>query len=283
MANKPLILSDNFVDDVVLHPDHIITHTNTPVTGSEVWQLADNLRDLTRFTVAETNTATQVRVDCGVAKSVDIIALDRGHNLKGKTVKLWSGTDGVTWPTLRATCVVPAAPGGLATDANGCLTPDGVWWKSVASASQRGWMVEVPAMGAGLAPILTGLYLGKSYRFPEYLDAPAAYDYRVNHRVQKNDVSRGGVRIKRGIVNYAEVDLAFKLEGVDFAAFYPEAKRLLFSNHPWWFCLDDADVEGCGLMRLFQLPGDTVFDPQVNPVHREIRLLLEEVAPTLTL
>lgn len=283
MANKPLILSDNFLDDVVLHPDHLITHTGTPVAGSEVWRLGDNLRDITRFTIAEANTNLQVKCDCGVVKAASLVVLDRGHNLKGKTVKVWSSADAITYGTLVATCIIPVTAGGLPTDANGCLTPEGVWWKTFASASARGWMLEVPAMGAGLSPVITSAYLGQSYRFPEYLLAPAAYDYRINHKVLKNEMSRGAVRVKYGVQNFAEVDLNMALEAVDFLAFHTEVTRLLFTNQPWWFCLDDSDAVGASLTRPFQLPGDTMYDPQVNPVHREVRFLLEEVAPMLTL
>lgn len=285
MANKPLILSDNFFDDVVLHRDHIVSTTKTEVTGSELFNIADNLRDITRFTVAETNSTVHVRVTCGAAKGADCIVLDRGHNLAGKSVNILTYTDAgfSAGLVVQAAVTIPAIAGGLPTDANGCLTPDGVWWKTFPSATQLSWVLEVPAMGAGLAPIITGLYLGKSYRFPEYLDGPAAYDYRIKQIIQKNDTSRRGIRVKRGIINYAEVDLAVKLDGTDFDAFNAQVRPLFFSNHPWWFCLDDSDVTGAGLMRLFQLPGETTYDPIPNPVHREIRFLLEEVAPSATL
>jgi hypothetical protein len=285
MANKPLILSDNFFDDAVLHRDHIVSTTGTEVAGSELFNISDNLRDVTRFTVSETDAQVLVKVDCGSAKSADCLIVDRGHNLSGKEVNLYSYVGafepGTNIELVNAT--VPSVPGGLPSDPNGCLTPDGVWWKTFSADTKQSWLMEVQAMGAGLAPILTGLYLGKSYRFPEYLDGPAAYDYRIKQVVQKNETSRRGVRVKRGIINYAEVDLSLKLDGSDFDAFNAQVRPLFFSNHPWWFCLDDSDATGAGLMRLFQLPGETTYDPLPNPVHREIRFLLEEVAPSATL
>lgn len=280
MANKPLILTDNLLDDVVLHPDHQVAHSGTPVGGSELWHVADNLRDLSRFTIAETGALLTITVDCAVPKAADVLVLDRGHNLHGLAVTISTSPDPLTAFTPVATRTLPALAGGLPGAA--VRTPEGASWCSWPALTARRWQLSVQ-LPVGVAPLLTGLYLGDSYRFPEYLNAPAAYDYRVNHKALKNEVSRGGVRVRRGIVNYAEVDLAFSLESGDFPAFNAEARRLLFFNQPWWFCLDDADVEGAGLMRLFQLPGDTVFDPQVNPVHREVRLLLEEVAPLLTI
>lgn len=282
MANKPLILSHNYFDDAVLFPTHVVSHSGTAVDGSEVFHIADNLRDITRFTIAETNAAMNLTVDCITAKSADALVLDRGHNLGGKTVEIRASTDNFgASDVLIASCVIPASASGLPSDANGCYTEEAAWCKTFGSASYRYWRVRVLAMGAGLAPSLTGVYLGKTYRFPEYLQGPAAYDFRTNHRSLKNEMSWGGVRVRRRLLNFAEVDLKLKLEDADFAAFHAEAKYLLQYGQPWWFCLDDSVAADAGRTRLFQLPGDTVYDPVVNPVHREIAFLLEEVAPLL--
>src|ERR1044072_9753854 len=129
MANKPLILSDNLLDDVVLHRDHIVSTSGTEVAGSELFNIADNLRDVTRFTVSETNNTLDIIVDCGVAKEVDAFVLDRGHNLAGKSFQVHGGSDGVTFADTILNANIPATAGGLGSDANGCLTPDGGWWK----------------------------------------------------------------------------------------------------------------------------------------------------------
>lgn len=281
MANTPLILSDNLLDTTVLHPEHVVTHSGTAVTGAEVHHLADNLRDVTQFTIVETNVAAWVAVDCGAAVSVDTFVLDRGHNLHGVGFTLQSSTDGVAW-TNRWSNSVRSTVGG--TPSTGVLTPEGVVWaKMAAPVSARYWRAYINALGAGKAPILTGLYFGAAYRFPAYLDAPGAYEHRTSMKVLKNEVSRGAVRVKRGLLLFDEVDLKLSMEEADFLAFDPHVRRLLAKNHPWWFCLDDNATEGAQRMRLFQLPGDLVYDPVVNPVHRDVRFLLEEVAPLLSL
>lgn len=283
--NKPIILSDNFYDDVVLHPNHIISTSGTEIAGSEVFNIADNLRDITQFTVAETNVDVSITVNCGSAKSADLIILDRGHNLKASVFELRGSTDGfISSNVLVGSFTIPASPSGLATDANGCVTTEGVWWKNFTPASFQYWKVVSKALGAGVSPIITGLYLGLSYRFPEYMDGPAAYDYRLRHQVLKNSLSQRGVRIKRRILNFSEIDLKIQLEDVDFSAFNVQARQLMIYNHPWWFCLDDSQNSGgTDLMRLFQLGTDTTFDPVVDPVHRSAAFLLEEVIPINTM
>lgn len=281
-SNKPLILADNLFENVVIHPNNLVTTNATTVAGSEYWNAEDNLRDLTQFTSGQTNTDINLTVDCGSAVFADTVVLDRGHNLKSQTVEIRASTDNfASSNVLVASCVVPASPGGLATDANGCLTKDSVWWKQWASVQYRYWRFVSKAMGASISPIITGLYYGLSYRFPDYLVSPGAYDFRIRNQALKNVVSQRGVRIRRRILNFSEIDLKFELEDADFQTLHPQVLQLLYYNHPWWFCIDDSvNVGGTDLMRLYGLGGDTTYDPQMDPVHRTLNFLLEEVIPS---
>jgi len=278
----PLILSDNLFDDAVLHPTYVVTTSGTEVAGAELFNIADNLRDTVGFTVQETNTAISITVDAGAAVSADTIIFDVGHNLKGAAVQVRGSTDNFAASNvLVSTFTIPSAAGGLGSA--GCLTPKGVAWMRFASASYRYWRVVLPALGAGIAPRLGNLHLGQSYRFPTYLDAPGAYDYRTQQKHLSNETSKTGIRVKRGTINWDEVNLSVRLEEADFQQLHPHVRRLLDYNHVWWFSLDDSTTEGSGLMRLFQLPGDTTYDPVCDPVHRKVAFLLEEVAPTRTI
>lgn len=282
MSNRPFILSDNLFENILLHPTFILKETDTDTAGHELFRVADNLRDLTFFTPVSTNSSISMAVDALAAVAPNTIILDRGHNLAGKTVTIASWTD-LTFAVATATtvCVIPSTPGGLSTDANGCLTPDGVWWKTFVSASSRVQGINISAMGAGLAPIVTGLYIGTAYRFPEFLNAPAAYDYGTGIKYMRNDLSRGGLRSKSRPLNFDKLPLNIHLDSADYTGFDVEVRRLLRYGQPWWFCLDDSDATGCGLMRLFQTSQDFDWTPQVNPVHRELQLQLEEVLPSL--
>ena len=282
MANKPIILSDNLLDDAVLHPSHVVSlNAVTEVEGQELFRVADNLRDVTSFTIQQVAADCLVNVDCGVPVAPDTLIYDRGHNWLGHPSSVSYSDDGAGWTDIVG-WNLPTVAGGLPAGASGVLTPDGVWWARWTPQAHRYWRVWFAPVG-GVSPRITGLYLGQSYRLPEYLDAPGAYDYRRNHKVLKNEVSQGGVRVKRRILNFSEIDLALRLEAEDYEQFHPHVARLMDYNQPWWFCLDDSTETGAGMMRLYQLPGDTVYDPVVNPVHREVRLLLEEVIPALTI
>lgn len=284
MPNTPIILSDNFFDDVVLHPDHIVAQDGTEVEGTEIFCIADNLRDLTHYSPAETNAQRIIQVNCLSAKQASMVVLDRGHNLAGKTIQIDSSPNGSAW-TNRVNATIPATASGLPTDVNGCSTSDAVWWKTFTPVSAAFWRLVIPALGVGITPIVTGLYLGDLYRFPEYLDSPGAYDYRNKYTALKNDMSQRGVRVKRRIINQAAIDIKISdWEEAEFLTFYTQAARLMFQNHPWWFCLEDTVfTSGSDLLRLYQLPGDMVFDPAANPVHRDASFSLEEVIPSSTL
>lgn len=283
MSNKPLILTQNLFENVVLNPTYTLGQSGTDDASShELFRIADNLRDMTYWTTNGANSARTIYADALTSVSPNIAVLDRGHNLRGATVVLKSFTDTTLGsPTTIATCTIPSSAGGLASDANGCLTPDGVWWKTFTPQANRVQGMTIPALGSGVAPIVTGFYMGTYFRFPEMFDAPAAYDYATDIKYFRNELSRGGVRSKSRGLNLDRISIKVQTESTDYAGVDTELRRIFRYNAPWWFCLDDSDATGCSLMRLFQLPGDMSYRPQVNPVHRELTFEGEEVIPTL--
>ncbi|MFL5481133.1 MAG: hypothetical protein ACJ8AK_03005 [Gemmatimonadaceae bacterium] len=286
MSNKPLILTDNLYDNVVLHPGFVVQNfsgTADDAPGHEPFHVADNLRDMTSWTTVGTNGTRDLYVDCLSVQSPNTVVLDRGHNFKGQAFNVYGCDDSTlsVGVVQYASCTVPSTPGGLPSDANGCLTPDGVWWKTFSTAAKRVWLIQSIGMGVGIAPIVTGLHLGVSYRFSEFMDAPGAYDYGTQVKYQRNELSRGAVRVKSRPMNFDKVAFAVSVESTDYAPFDAEIRRMLRYNAPCWFAFDDSDTTGVGQMRMFQLPGDLLYDPKVNPVHREIRGEFEEVVPTL--
>lgn len=282
---KPILLSQNVYDATVLNPTFVVDNMSADdAPDHEAFRIADNLRDLTWWTPIGANAERSLRTNTlSTGTQADILILDRGHNLQGKAVVLEGANvaDFSVVFTLPVSSTIPATAGGLASDANGCLTPEGVWWKTFSVASAQYWRLRIPAMGAGISPIVTSLHLGKSYRLPEYLDAPGAYDYRRKYSFKRNELSEAGVRGKSRPRRFDEMDLHFSLESTDYAAFEAEVTRLLDYGQPWWACVDDGDAAGCALMRFFDVPGDLTYDPVVDPVHRRIELLVEEFAPRL--
>ena len=284
MPNQPLLLSDNLYDNVILHPQATV-FLNAPATeavGHEIWRVADNLRDLTWSTLSASNTLAQFRTDLGTGQTAEVsmIVLDRGHTLSGHAVSLTSSSDAVTYTNI-FTATPPSAPGGLPTDPNGCLTPEGVWWKTFTPTTNRAFSFDIPAT-SGYTPIITGLYLGDLYRVPEFMDSPGAFDYHQSLKFNKNEASQGGVRVKSRPVLYDLYQIRItSMDSASYPAFQTQINRLFRQQQPWWICFDDTDATASGLLRLFQLPGDTEYQPVVDPIHRKISLDLESVAPVL--
>jgi hypothetical protein len=285
MSLPPLALIDNWFDTTVLHPSFVLANPDADDNaGQESFRAADNLRDMTEWSPAAANAIRKLRLTRDSNATPNILVLDRGtaNVLGGKTVRLQSSTDGfATVTTDEVVCTIPTTTGTLASVTNGCLTADGVWWKTFTiSNSRASWQLSVDAMGAGLAPIITGLYLGIAYRFPQYFDSGSAADYSRNITYTKNVMSRAGVRVKMKPRSHRKLIMKLALEAVDYAAFEAVITNQLEYNHPMWFCLDESDTVQAGLMGLWQLATDTDYDPMPSPLHRELALTWEEVIPT---
>lgn len=286
MPQKPLLLSDNLFEATALHPSFVIGNLQTDdASGRELFHVSDNLRDMTSWTPSASNSARNLYVDSGSGNSIsaNMVVLDRGHNLAGKAVNFGSYTDAtLATPVTVNSYTIPATAGGLPTDTNGCLAADGTWWKTFTAVTGRALAFTVQAMGAGLSPIVTGLYAGMSYRFPEYVNAPFADDYDTDIQIQTNRMSRGGLRVMTRKLNFRKLAVNIDMESTDYPAFDVQARPLLRYGQPWWVCFDDSDATHAGMIAPFQLSGNVRYQPQANPVHREIRGFdLEELLPRL--
>ncbi len=283
MANKPLLLTDNLVDTTILNRSLVLSNPDADdAAGREVWRVADNLRDLTSWSPTTTNVDRKILLNATAAAvnvASTIVILDRGHNWAGKTIVGEVSNDNVSWSTI-FTSVIPATAGGLPGDANGCSTPEGVWWKGHGGSGSWNYVrFRFAAGGAGVAPTVTGLHVGLPYRSSELFNAPGAYDYRRAARFIRNEVSKGGVRVKGNLWRPRLVKIDITVDGGNYAAVQTEINRICDYNAPVWFCLDDSDTNGSSLLAMLQLPGDTEYVPEVNPYHRTVQLDLEEVIP----
>lgn len=279
----PLWLSENLADEIGASPDVLLDNTQgDDAPGHEAWRIADGLRDRTWWTPTTTNAPRTLRMRFIVPRSIDTIVLDRGHNLAGSVLQYQGySAAGVLEATYISTTIRNTV-GGLPTDAAGCLTPRGEWWITFAGAAAHAHhYITVPAMGAGKSPLITGLALGQSYRWPTHWDAPSAYDDRRRVSWAFNRESEAGVRVKRGRRVHRHVNMRVEIDGDQWTtALQNEFARVVDRGLPVWHCTDDATATGAGAIGLFQVAGDVDFDPVQAPVHRELSLELDEVAPT---
>jgi hypothetical protein len=249
----PLWLSDNLCDEIGASPDVLLdTNDSTDdAPGHEVWRIADGLRDRTWWTPTTTNILRTIRVRSPIQRGVDTIVLDRGHNLGGKSISVRGFSSTGLLEDEYLSCTIPATVGGLPSDANGCLTP-----------------------------IVTGLAMGRSYRWPSHWTAPSAYDDRRRVSWVVNRESEAGVRVRRGRRVMRRVAMRTEVNAEDWTALLQaEFARVVDRGLPLWHCTDDGTTTGAGLLGLFQVAEDVDFDPVQAPIHRELSLDLDEVAP----
>lgn len=158
----PGFLVDNLLS-VVQYPGHTVTG-NEELSGHPASSAADGRRDPSDYWSSITpNTDAYLQVVCDRIRGIDMIALDRGHNLAGQTLQLLGSNDGFgTFETI-CSVVIGSTVGGSFDDALGCVTEEGAWVKRVSLRAYLAYRVVVKAMGASLTPQVVGCWLGKGF------------------------------------------------------------------------------------------------------------------------
>jgi len=160
-----LLLADNLFNTIA-YPLHTVAGDEEAV-GHEAFHLADGRRGTTDFwspiTANAQHTAT---VTCDRVRGANCWFLDRGHNLAGVQVFVEVSQDNATWQTL-ASPTIPSVTshGTIVTNANGVATEEGAWGQLVSPVGAGTyWRLRIPAMGAGLLPVVVGLWVGMAYQ-----------------------------------------------------------------------------------------------------------------------
>ena len=156
-------LAENFFN-VRSFPLHVVSAEEEPA-GFEAFRVASARRSGLSYATATTaNSDWWVKVVADRVRAADMIVLDRGHNLAGKTVRVEVSQDNfATWETI-FNAALPTAPAvGSLDGALGVMTEEGAWVLRFPKRIGTSWRVFIPAMGAGLKPIQTGVWLGPSF------------------------------------------------------------------------------------------------------------------------
>lgn len=159
-------LTDNAFNEIQ-NTDHTIS-ASEEASGFEVWHIANGRRSLDdKWKGTTENTAQWVKVDAGAGNTLTptMMAIDRGHNLEGKTLRLEYSLDDAAFSTEWTVTFPSAAAAGTDLDtANGAYTEEGAWvkrWTSVGNA-KRYWRLTVTA-AASYIPEVVGLWMGVQY------------------------------------------------------------------------------------------------------------------------
>ena len=172
----PILCAENVLNDVQF-PAHVVT-ANEEAAGAEVWHLGNGRRSASDYWAPTTaNNIAWARSVFDAPRSVNFVALDRGHNLAGENVQVWvtdAATDFSGAKTVAVNATIPSATAtGDLDDTNGIVTEDGTWVKRFTTlTSQDAVQLYLPAMGAGLTPLVVGCWIGNSLEFARPFDLP---------------------------------------------------------------------------------------------------------------
>jgi hypothetical protein len=190
------------------YPLHTLT-ADQEASGYEVWHVGNARRqanDAWKPTTA--NADHWIKVDCASARAASFLVIDRNSNHVGQRFILEHSSDGSSWTSV-VDATIPAIGSGTPAATNGCTTAEGAWIKTFASVSKRYWRLTSKAMGAGVVPSLTCVWLGAAWEptdnvlyYPvdddgydvkfEQADSPSGWTGRGRHALARS----GSVTIK---------------------------------------------------------------------------------------
>jgi hypothetical protein len=236
---QPRILVDTFINPRI-YGLHVLSASensdNAPLVGAARRSTYDG------WTSVTANLDAWLKSRNGTPRPADMIVLDRGHNLAGKTVKAQCSDDDFVSPAQDAfSGALPTySSTGALTDDFGVLTPEGAWLKRYNERLAYDWRAFVPAMGAGLKPLVTGLWIGMSWG-PGYADRPFAPGItELVVEEQESDLGwrgRGkGTRRRTGVMH-----LSFTTP-FDAETAAPHLEQLA-RGRAFWIIPDDARAE----------------------------------------
>lgn len=159
---NPVLLVDNLFNTRMYQAHVVSAAENTadaPLVGAGRRSIYD------AYSSATANLDAWLKARCGVPRYADMVAVERGHNQGGKTVKVQlSNDDFASTPEDVFNSITPSSPGtGSLDDALGVRTWEGAWLKRLPGRAGADWRYFVGAMGAGLKCIVPGLWIGMSW------------------------------------------------------------------------------------------------------------------------
>jgi hypothetical protein len=170
MAEQLLFCADNFFDPRQ-YPDHAVTADSEP-SGTEAFHVGNGRRGAEdRWEPVTANATHYVTVVCGVLRGADFCAIDRESNLVSNaraggaaSVSLIATDDAFVSSATIINTSLPTVPGGALSGAGGALTDEDAWLKTFTPDAHDSWRLVIGAMGAGVVPQISGLWLGKAWQ-----------------------------------------------------------------------------------------------------------------------
>ena len=240
MTGTPVLLVDNVMSEIQ-YPLHVVSGHVEP-SGNEAWRVADGRRSpADRWLATSTATAAWVKVTCNRTRGCDMIVLDRGHNLAGKTVALECSDDDFTTFESIFEITLPSASGpGDIDDTLGVETEEGAWVKRFTTRAATHWRFYVTAQ-AGVQPSVVGLWVGKSYssRVFNFPWSDGAVEPIASIAVSESGWEGAGATSTR---RTGQIDLRMKSHlDADLARLWVQGHFM--KRRPMWICADQEQAD----------------------------------------
>jgi hypothetical protein len=275
---QPAILVENILSGMQF-PLHVLSATEQGA-GFEVYHLANARRSLVdRWQGVTPNLLQNIRVACDRLRYVNGLALDRGHNLAGKTCTLLGSNDGWVTAFTLWTGTIPsvAVPASLLDNAPGAVTEEGAFVARFPGQAFMAYEFQVAAVAA-FVPQIVGLWVGLWYQ-PEFFMPPWGEDQAEIIATETQSpygwtgstlpVSRRTGELVMRLRDWASYDLAR----------YHLAGHFLACRRAAWIVLDDGQAERAVLA--LRQPGTQGFQFESGWGFRQARVAWREHEPRL--
>lgn len=252
------LLVDNFFSPRI-YSGHTLSSNENSDNTALVGAARRSTHDAWSPTTANNDAWNKSRND--VPRAADMIVIDRGHNLLGETVKVQDAADDfATTPEEPFNGTLPTYSGaGALTDAFGVVTPEGAWLKRFDTRWNYDWRAYYVAMGAGLVPLIPGLWIGLSWSpgDPWRPHAPGMSELIVEETQSDQGWTGRGKATKRkqGVLHFKFATL-FDAEEGDWHI------QQIAAGRPFWVVPDEARGDLAFLAVIPKGMIGTVLEPQ---------------------
>lgn len=276
-----LLCAENLLSEEIVTGDAAVT-ADQEATGYEAWHVANARRYLgDRWQPTTANANHYVQRTFALPRAFDFVAIDRESNHRGYPYSLTHSGDGFTTISTPWSLTIPTVPGGAPAGAVGCVTDEGAWLKTFPTEIARGIRLNSLAMGAGLVPQLTGVWIGKSWQPTVGVVEEHADDERW--RVQtRSSLSAAGWRGRTRPSKARAGTLVLYLTTVQDVDMLRYHIGLMMAGHPAWLVFDRDN--GGRFARLIWLPDDVDLDLGQKftlPERRRFEIPFVEEQPSL--
>jgi hypothetical protein len=229
------LLVDNFFNPRV-YGSHVLSSNentdNTPLIGAARRSTYD------AWTPSTLNADAWNKSRNDQQRSADMIVIDRGHTSAGKTVKAQLSDDDFTLSIQDAFngALPTVTAAGMLTDAFGVVTPEGVWLKRFDQRWGHDWRAYYVAMGAGLKPIIPGLWIGQSWSpgLPWRPHSPEKTELVVEEtQSDRGHIGRGAATRRKGGVLRFKFGTLLEAEEADWHI------QRIAEGHAFWIIADE--------------------------------------------